>query len=509
MSTRSGAGDLRLDGETRARIAESARRARATGRTHWLAKTGTPGREGLARGALACHAALAGRDRFLWEHGPSGDFVVACGVAAEVESAGPDRYRDVRAATQEITQRIGWLGGPVAKTFPHFVGGFGFASESAASAHWKAFPAARFWLPETVLARRGDESIAVTFVRVEPGATAKAIEADLAKRLDRLGRAFTGDLRRDVWRGDSRDDDEALAAEGDWPAGPEYRVRGDRSHAVFRGQVARALLEFEDGSLEKVVLARALAVDHDQAIDVVGFLGRLRAIYPTCTLVAVGRGDDTFLAATPELLVRVEGRRVESVALAGSAPRGRNPKEDRGFAEQLRSSAKEQREHAHVVHAIARVLDDACEAPAISKGPVLRPLFGIQHLETKLSGRLASSDVDGARDVLSLVEALHPTPAVGGVPTRGACEWLARCEGLDRGWYAAPVGWLDAAGGGDFHVALRSALIRNGLADPGVSGASRALLFAGAGIVAGSDPEQELRETRIKLRALLAPLTEI
>ncbi|MBY0397092.1 MAG: chorismate-binding protein, partial [Thermoleophilia bacterium] len=112
-------------------------------------------------------------------------------------------------------------------------------------------------------------------------------------------------------------------------------------------------------------------------------------------------------------------------------------------------------------------------------------------------------------DVLALVGALHPTPAVAGAPPAAAAEWLRRHEGLERGWYAAPIGWLDAEGGGAFCVALRSALIRNGVGAAGRSGGSRARLFAGAGLVAGSDPEQELVETRIKLRALLAPLTEI
>lgn len=127
-----------------------------------------------------------------------------------------------------------------------------------------------------------------------------------------------------------------------------------------------------------------------------------------------------------------------------------------------------------------------------------------------MRGRLRQTDeAENSVDVLTLVEALHPTPAVGGVPAEAARRWLRRFEGLERGWYAAPVGWLDVDGGGDFRVALRSALIRNGLGPRGESGASRALLFAGAGVVRQSEPESELVETRIKLRALLAPLTEI
>ncbi len=305
-----------------------------------------------------------------------------------------------------------------------------------------------------------------------------------------------------------------LASPESWESGPEYRVRSDRSHAVFRAQVEDALAAFARGSLSKVVLARSLSVDHDGEVDLIAFLARLRALYPTCTLVAMGRGADTFLAATPETLVRVREGRVETAALAGSAPRGRTPAEDEVLARGLLENPKERAEHAHVVEAIRAVLEGSCEAVEIPEAPVLRQLFGIQHLETPIRARLPAARTKGdARspsvDALGLVDALHPTPAVCGVPRPAAQAWLARSEGLDRGWYAAPIGWLDTQGGGDFRVALRSALIRNGLAEDGRFGSSRALLFAGAGLVEGSDPERELVETRIKLRALLAPLTEI
>ena len=170
--------------------------------------------------------------------------------------------------------------------------------------------------------------------------------------------------------------------------------------------------------------------------------------------------------------------------------------------------------------AIRRTLSPFCAELDAPASPSLRKLFGIQHLETQIVGTLrddATSDAgdapddearDGA-DLLSIAAALHPTPAVGGAPSLPAQEWLRRFEGLDRGWYAAPVGWIDGEGGGSLRVALRSGLIRNGLNNEPAGVSSRSLLFSGAGIVAGSDPTTELIETRIKLRALLAPLTEI
>ncbi len=174
------------------------------------------------------------------------------------------------------------------------------------------------------------------------------------------------------------------------------------------------------------------------------------------------------------------------------------------------SSEKERREHAFVVEAIRSTLASRCTSLEAPLTPALRQLVGIQHLETPFRGRLDPNPASGEQaDVLALVEALHPTPAVGGVPRAAAQDWLCRHEELDRGWYASPVGWLDVEGGGDFRVALRSGLVRNEVEVREQARQGRALLFAGAGLVAGSDPEQELVETRIKLRALLAPLTEI
>nr|MDJ0869801.1 chorismate-binding protein [Myxococcota bacterium] len=147
-----------------------------------------------------------------------------------------------------------------------------------------------------------------------------------------------------------------------------------------------------------------------------------------------------------------------------------------------------------VVRALRAALAPHCRSLAVPEAPRLRRLDGIQHLETPIEGRLA-----GRRGLLALAGDLHPTPAVGGAPRDAALGWIARAEDLDRGWYAGPVGFLDAEGGGELAVALRAALLRG----------ETARLFAGAGIVEGSQPEAELRETRLKLGALLAPLLEL
>ena len=187
----------------------------------------------------------------------------------------------------------------------------------------------------------------------------------------------------------------------------------------------------------------------------------------------------------------MENGRALTAALAGSAPRGRNPEEDARIGRALCESKKNQSEHAVVVRALRDALAPCCSELEVAQAPRLLRVDGIQHLETPVTGALK-----GEFSAIELAGRLHPAPSVAGAPQGAALNWLAREEDLDRGWYAAPIGWMDASGAGEFCVALRSALLRNG----------EASLFAGAGIVPGSDPEDELEETRLKLRAMLDPL---
>jgi isochorismate synthase len=206
------------------------------------------------------------------------------------------------------------------------------------------------------------------------------------------------------------------------------------------------------------------------------------------------------VAASPERLVALSDGVVRNGALAGTAPRGRSPEEDERLGRELRESKKEQAEHAAVAVAVRAALEDVCTPLSGPEAPRLMRIDGLQHLETPFTAHLRPEHAE--LSVLDLVARLHPTPAVAGLPREAALAWIAAREGLERGWYAGPVGYVDAEGGGEFRVALRSGFVRN-------RAPARAWLYAGAGIVPGSEPESELRETRLKLRALLAPLTEI
>ncbi|HWB72777.1 MAG TPA: isochorismate synthase [Egibacteraceae bacterium] len=247
----------------------------------------------------------------------------------------------------------------------------------------------------------------------------------------------------------------------------------DTAEAVRRGELAKA------------VLARDLRVWSEAELDVRVLARRLAERFPECyTFVCEG-----LVGATPELLVRRRGRRVESVVLAGSAPRGRGG-EDHRLGAALLGSRKDRAEHELAVASVREVLAPACTELAVD-GPRLLRLANVQHLCTSVRGTLI-----GSPTALELVAALHPTAAVCGTPTGRALARIRALEGMDRGRYSGPVGWMDARGDGEWGIALRCAEVAG----------TRARLFAGAGVVGDSLPEAELEETRLKLHAMQSAL---
>ncbi len=458
---------------------------------------------------LVAYAAWEDDERFYWEQPAERSALAARGCVLEVESSGPGRFREVSTRAREIFSRLALVGCEAPeRAGPLLVGGFSFAEHGSTASEWATHPAGRLVLPELLLSRSGDKCWCTVSRLIEPGAPPEREWRELFEQLE-AARAWQG-----LGWLDPQCEQEVLPRGGDlqpFPPGAEYRVVADRAHSVYRQQVAAALEAIVGGEIEKVVLARSLEVFHSGRFELPRFLDRLRDTYPSCVTFAASRGAKSFIAASPERLVSLAGDTIESGALAGSAPRGRTPEEDERLGRDLRESKKNQAEHAAVVRAIRAALTEVCGAVEGPETPGLLRIEGIQHLCTPLRGRLSAEGRTVCRTVLDLVDRLHPTPAVGGLPREPALAWLERREALDRGWYAGPVGFLDASGGGEFWVALRSALIRNPEAGgaEGEGTCARARLFAGAGIVLGSDPELELRETRLKLRALLAPLTEI
>jgi menaquinone-specific isochorismate synthase len=265
-----------------------------------------------------------------------------------------------------------------------------------------------------------------------------------------------------------------------------FALTSPRPHPEWQETIADAIAAIEDGALDKVVVAREVLVEANRPIVVADVLERLRALYPACFVFSV----DGFIGASPELLVERRGSTVRSHPLAGTSPRSGDPHADELLVAQLLASVKDQREHRFVIDDISRVLGARCAELDVPAAPTIMQLRNVLHLGTEIQGTLRSP----APSALELAAALHPTPAVAGTPTPDALAWLDEHEGLERGRYAGPVGWVDGAGDGMFAIGIRSAE---------VSG-SRARLFAGVGVVEGSDPRRELVETQLKLQALLA-----
>lgn len=261
---------------------------------------------------------------------------------------------------------------------------------------------------------------------------------------------------------------------------------------AFQHRVQQTLATIRAGQLQKQVVAHALEVNRQHAFRRSMVLPRLRSHHPDCYIFALsGTQKSHFIGASPERLLSIRQGRLVTDALAGSAPRGATAAADYAIGQQLLTTAKEQQEHQLVLDFILQQLRAQGLTPRYSTPPSLLRLSHIQHLHTPIC-----ADLPDHISPLALVEALHPTPAVAGVPATMACDFIRQGEACDRGLYAAPLGWVDPHGNSEFIVGIRSALIQG----------NRARLYAGAGIVAESDPEKELAEIQLKLQALAEAL---
>jgi len=410
----------------------------------------------------------------LWLQPSVGRSLVGVGRAWAFEGGGPDRFT---AATSAWRSVLADAVGPDRLAMhpdagPILVGGLGFTGAAPAGDDpWAPFGPASLVLPAFAVARHGAD--ATLTVAIAP---------------DRLDDPDVGEVER-AWNDIVRtvgDGEGAITKRGPLHAVDSRpdRAAWERTVGMFAGAVGR-------GRIDKVVLARRVTFEAGANLDVVDTLRDLAATAPESTTFAFTRGGTTFLGATPERLARTVGRSFETVAIAGSAPRGVDPEEDARFATGLLGSEKDREEHAVVVDTLRAGLTPIVEVLTVADTPRILPLRHVQHLVTPMRGTLCEE-----AGLLALAAVLHPTPAVGGEPRDVALDLIAEHEGFDRGWYAGPVGWLGADGDGELMVALRCGL---------VSGPD-AVLFAGCGIVADSDPAREWDESRLKLRTMTAAL---
>jgi isochorismate synthase len=468
----------RLEGRVREAFGRARReRARA------LASVTVPVDPGLDLSAVVLAARRATDRYFSFEQPDRDGFVLAgLGQAALLDARGPNRFREVAAAARELGGRAladdaasgdssraagGRSGAPTASG-PVFVGGFAFAHGGGASPEWSSLAPASLVLPEVSLARHRGEARMTVSVATDGDEAVEALLERVERRLAELVPAPMPLI----------DPDPVDRA----------RVVSAAPPSHYEQAVERAVERIHAGALEKIVLAREVRVHAARDHDPGAVLGALREVFPACFCWCVGTPELAFVGASPELLVRRDGARAQSVALAGTTRRSADPAVDDHLGEQLARSPKEREEQAIVARGIERTLEPVSVWVAVADQPVLVKVHNVQHLATPIRAQLADPV-----PAVELAGRLMPTPAVGGEPRAAAMPLIPALEGLDRGWYAGAVGWTDLAEDGEFCVALRCALLRGSLAH----------LYAGCGIVRDSVPADELAESEVKLQALL------
>ena len=408
---------------------------------------------------LALFEQAAGLERLYWRS-PGGTTEIA-GVGLEILPERSDwSVSDVWLDLAKDAQVAPAEPGPIAFT------GTAFDPGRVPDGAWDGWPRRAAFLPRLVAVQRGSER----FLQLQllPDAAGAGPE-HLLCLLDRFGEGRTG-LEGDI---SSRTDINRTIED---PNPPRWR------------ELVRGMLEaIAAGEVDKLVLARCQRLDAERPFDVHAVLRRLRSRYGDCTVFAIDRGADCFIGATPELLVTQREGIVRTAAVAGSAPRAADVARDAALSAELLADPKEQHEHALVVRALEDGLRPLCRELHADSGPSLLRLANVQHLYTEITGALG-----GATTAFDVALRLHPTPAVGGVPRDRAQRLLRSAEPFDRGWFGGPLGWMDARGDGEFVIAIRSALI-NG---------TRARLYAGCGIVAGSEAAREYEESRLKMQSM-------
>ena len=462
-----------LGRELLARCERAVRRARRSGQEVLLAHTEILAGD-VDPSATAFASRAAGQPWFCFEQPDRDDAALAAvGCVRRLEAAGSGRFATVAAAWRELVAgaEADAPDGPAGAGLVA-VGGFGFADEGGAAPHWAGFPPAVLTVPEVALARRGKDVRATVATLAQPDDVAEQLARRLHERLAGLRQR-------------------PLPLLDPAPAG-RFRVSSVAPPEHYEEAVARAVEGIRAGELEKIVLAREVAVHAPADHDAAAVYGVLRAAFRSCYVVCAGTADGAaYIAASPELLVRREGSRASTVALAGSTRRSADRAVDDHLGERMLRSGKEREEQAIVTRRIVRALRPHAVWIAAPEEPELVKVANIQHLATPIRAQLTSP-----LSAVELAGLLHPTPAVGGEPHAAAAPRIPALEGLDRGWYAGAVGWTDANEDGELCVGLRCALLRG----------REARLYAGVGVVRDSDPAAELAETEVKLGALLPVL---
>lgn len=417
-------------------------------------------------------AAAEGGSRFYWENQDDPITLAGAGSAVELMAWGSERFDKIAQYARELFAgaQIDSDDNPLAR--PRLMGGFAFRSDFTPDNTWSIYTPAFFVLPHYQLTSKDGGAWLTINAQIpfdeSPGQLIPELRAALREKI--------AQLRAGEWSADAGDQNR--------PTSIVYPM----SYPVWDGMIKEATAGIRASALRKVVLARAAELRFAEPVKLLPILRHLAAHYANCyRFLFEPRPRYAFYGASPELLASVQDRRLHTMALAGSAARGDSDQADSLLGEALLGSAKDLLEHDIVLEKMCQRLMPLTASLAVQPSRLLK-LSNIQHIHTPLQGRLKRSS-----GILPLVESLHPTPALGGDPRRDAMRLIRELEPIPRGWYGAPVGWIDSNCEGEFAVAIRSAVAQE----------SRAWIYAGAGIVADSVPRSEWEETELKFRPML------
>lgn len=415
-----------------------------------------------------------GHERFYWEDGRDQITFAGFGVATELIAWGESRYQSIQRQAQSLFRDTLVLNKQAPLAAPRLFGGFAFRQDFAPDNTWAAFHPAHFVLPHYQLVQQGTESWLTINAQLPPDEDPESLIPQLHEAVTTRYELLLAGVAR--------------VSQMPKPVAVQYPM----AFPAWEQMINEATERTRTTEMSKVVLSRVCEIRFGERVNVDGALDFLAQKYATSfRFLFEPRPFHAFYGATPELLVRVNGRSLTTMGLAGSIARGKTAVADAALAQEMLNSTKDRHEHAIVVDSIRRRLEPLTDHLTIPDAPGVLQLSNIQHLYTPIAATLRQEN-----GVLPLVEILHPTPALGGSPRHLAMQFIQEAEPVTRGWYGAPVGWIDHNLNGAFAVAIRSAVAQE----------KRVWLYAGAGIVSDSIPRKEWEETALKFRPMLEGL---
>ncbi|TVQ87438.1 MAG: isochorismate synthase [Chromatiaceae bacterium] len=392
------------------------------------------------------------------------------GIAAEWQAQGPRRLHQLAAAAAWLRQH--WQRHDPDETGLDAFALLGFAATGEAlPPEADHLPNALLWVPSIGVRQHQDGAALVLSARLP--ASRATLQAAWGQALTELVPRLYQPVR------------------GPLPPARLVRHRSEPDRAAWADLVGNALAQIERGAFAKVVLSRRLELSSTRQLDLGRLLGALTCLFPSCQIIHLRRNGASFVAATPERLLARRGNLLEVDAIAGTAARASDAEQDQALAAALLGSDKNLREHRFVIDAIRAALTPCCSGIEVPARPEVMQLSNAHHLWSPIRAR-----TDPRRDCFELADLLHPTPATNGQPRHAASAWLRQHEPCPRGWYTGAAGIIEPDRNGELWVLLRCARVCG----------ARAELYAGAGIVAGSDPDSEWEETEAKLGAMLSAL---